>query len=70
MPSHKFGILRVSEQTPQSIDEGEIPHDQSMNLFGHIIVYFFSLLMGFEVFCWAFFRFFALDIDATHSSSR
>jgi hypothetical protein len=24
MPAHKFGILGVSEQTPQSIDDGEV----------------------------------------------
>jgi hypothetical protein len=41
MPAHKFGILRVSEQTPQLIDDGEVPHHQSRNLFERIIVYFF-----------------------------
>jgi hypothetical protein len=41
MLAHKFGILRVSEQTPQSIDDGEVPHHQSRNLFERIIVYFF-----------------------------
>jgi hypothetical protein len=30
----------------------------------------FSLLVDFDVFFWAFFRFFPLDTDATHSSSR
>jgi hypothetical protein len=26
MPAHKFGILWVSEQTPQSIDHEKVPH--------------------------------------------
>jgi hypothetical protein len=47
MPALKFGILRVSEQTPQSIDDGEVPHHQSRNLFERIIVYFFLFARGF-----------------------
>ena len=47
MLAHKFGILRVSEQTPQSIDDGEVPHHQSRNLFERIIVYFFFFAPGF-----------------------
>jgi hypothetical protein len=26
MPDHKFGILWVSEQTPQSINHRQVPH--------------------------------------------
>jgi hypothetical protein len=48
MPAHKFGILMVSEQTPQSIDDGEVPHHQSMNLFDRIIFFFlFFFACGF-----------------------
>ena len=49
MSAHKFGILWVSEQTPQSIDHRKVPQHQSRNLFLHIIVYFFFLLVGFEL---------------------
>jgi hypothetical protein len=46
MSAHKFDILRVSKQTTQSINDGEIPHHQNRNLIDGIIVYFFfSLLM-------------------------
>jgi hypothetical protein len=47
MPAHKFGILGVSEQTPQSINDGEVPHHQSRNLFERIIVYFLFFARGF-----------------------
>jgi hypothetical protein len=47
MPAHKFGILGVSEQTPQSIDDEEVPHHQSRNLFERIIVYFLFFARGF-----------------------
>jgi hypothetical protein len=40
-------MLKVSEQTPQSIDDGELPHHQSMNLFERIIVYLFFFARGF-----------------------
>jgi hypothetical protein len=43
MPTHNFGILRVSEQTPQSINDGNVPHHQSRNLFEYIIVCLFFL---------------------------
>jgi hypothetical protein len=46
MPAHKFGILWVSEQTPQSIDHRQVPHHQSINLFLHIIVYFLFFFAG------------------------
>jgi hypothetical protein len=46
MPAHKFGILWVSEQTPQSIDYRQVPHHQSRNLFLHIIVYFLFFFAG------------------------
>jgi hypothetical protein len=29
MLAHKFGILWVSEQTPQSIDHRQVPHHQA-----------------------------------------
>jgi hypothetical protein len=44
MPAHEFGILRVSEQTPQVINNGEVPHHHSRNLFQSITVYFFFFL--------------------------
>jgi hypothetical protein len=47
MLAHKFGILTVSKQTPKSIDDGEVPHHQSWNLFERIIVYFFFFARGF-----------------------
>jgi hypothetical protein len=47
MLAHKFGILRVSEQSPQLIHDGEVPHHQSSNLFERIIVHFFFFAHGF-----------------------
>jgi hypothetical protein len=47
MSVQKFGILRVSEQTPQSLDDGEVPHHQSRNLFERVIVYFFFIACEF-----------------------
>jgi hypothetical protein len=41
MPTYNFGILRVHEQTPQSINDGEVPHHHSRNHFERIIVHFF-----------------------------
>jgi hypothetical protein len=57
MLTHKVGILVVSEKTSQSINDGEVRHHQSRNLFERIIVYLFffarefltllGLLLGF-----------------------
>jgi hypothetical protein len=47
MSVQKFDILRVSEQTPQSIDDREVPHHQSRNLFERIIVYLFFIAREF-----------------------
>jgi hypothetical protein len=33
MPVHKFGVLRVSDQTPQSINDWEVPHHQKQESF-------------------------------------
>jgi hypothetical protein len=41
MLTHKVGILVVSEKTPQSINDGEVRHHQSRNLFERIIFYLF-----------------------------
>jgi hypothetical protein len=46
MPTHKFCILRVYEQTPQPINHGELPHHQSRNPSLRVIVYFF-IAIGF-----------------------
>jgi hypothetical protein len=46
MTAHKFGILWVSEQTPQLIDHRQVPHHQSRNLFLRIIVYFLFFFAG------------------------
>jgi hypothetical protein len=39
---HKFGILRVSEQTPQSIDNGEVPHHQRRLLWDFLLLLSFT----------------------------
>jgi hypothetical protein len=39
-PAHKFSILKVSEQTPESFNDGEVPHHQSRIFFERVIVYF------------------------------